>query len=62
MVVLIVYGDLDNDAHDHWIVPSVEDIHLSMDEIDGTLADTLVNHDENSSAVVMVAVNMVNET
>ena len=62
MVVLIANDDRDNDTHDHWIVPSVGDIHLSMDRIDEKMADTLVHHDGNSSAVVMVVVNMVNVT
>jgi hypothetical protein len=62
MVVLIVFHDLDNDNNDHWIVPLVENIHLNKDRVDVKTVDTLAFHDENNSAVVMVVVNMVNET
>jgi hypothetical protein len=70
MVVLIVFhDDLDNDIHDHWIVPLVEDnTHQNKDQVDEKTVDRLAFHDENNPAVVVnvlvvvVVVNMVNET
>jgi hypothetical protein len=67
MVVLIVYRDLDNDIHNHWIVPSVENTHQNKDQFDEKTVDRLAFHDENNLAVVNVlvvvpVVNMVNET
>jgi hypothetical protein len=62
MVVLIVYHDLDNDVHDHLIVPLVENIHRNKDQLVEATVDTLVFHDENKPTVVIMVVNMVNET
>jgi hypothetical protein len=57
MVVLIVYHDLDNEIHNHWIFPLVENIHRNKDHIVVNTMNTLAFHDENMLAVAMVLVN-----
>jgi hypothetical protein len=62
MVVLNMSHDLDNDVHVHLIVLLVDNNYPHNHHIVETLVDTLAFHDENRLVVVMVLVNMANET